>query len=301
MALPNDPSGIPARPNSSPPAVPDEIFGHGGFSPGKSSLSRGSPAPIQQDEDVFQTGDSLPEPTPRDRESAREDRKEMDSSEQGEDGEPGPEDDKLPDGKSALAAPGGKMGLIAALVAILALVGGYAAALHASRPNTTESSADVVPNVPMNGEIATVTKVESGWRARRPSDRVSTIDTILPDISRAEPTLLPEVKFSIDPVKSKEGYLRFIFLDPDGQISGDVLVVKVSHGKLESESGSAEVISPTEAAVYCSFGFLDTPSFIAYATNDGPRWHVEISESSDYNSGESGWKRLGFFEVSSRR
>lgn len=193
------------------------------------------------------------------------------------------------------------MGLVAAVVAILALVGSYAAALHASRPNTTDSAADVVPDVPMRGEIATVSKVESGWRARRPSDRVSTIDTILPDISRAEPTLLPEVKFSIDPAKSKEGFLRFIFLDPAGQISGDVLVVKVSQGKLESAGSSAEVISPTDGAVYCSFGFLDTPSFIAYATDEGPRWNVEISESADYNSGESGWKRLGFFEVASRR
>ncbi|MDB6134971.1 MAG: hypothetical protein JWM59_3214 [Verrucomicrobiales bacterium] len=190
-----------------------------------------------------------------------------------------------------------KLGIAAVLAVMLIMAGIFSSSLYAGRPASADSSAQAVPSLPMKGNVATITKIDTLWRPTKTSDRVSMVDTLLPEVSRYPSALLPEVKFSIDPGASKTGFLRFLFLDSDGQITGDVLVLKVNQGKLESVNSGAEVASPTDGVLYCSLGFLDKASYMSYALSGLRRWSVEISESTDYSAREEGWKRLGLFEV----
>ena len=106
------------------------------------------------------------------------------------------------------------------------------------------------------------------------------------------------MKFNTDPAATKAGFLRFIFLDPDGKISGDVRVVKVNGGTIEALSSGAVASGPGTATVYGSLGFMDRPGFVAYATGSDTRWSVEVSESADYNAKEEGWTKLDTFDLS---
>lgn len=271
--------------------------------------------PRHDEEDVFETGEPLRAARgPSAASSAEQDADDDDGNEteaasparptqprhrqQAEEAPESPTpEDAVASGPRRISKPE-KIGLAAVIVALLAILGSFASALHASRPSSSDSEATNSPKVPMKGEVATLTKVETNWRARRESDKVSMMETMLPDISTSPPSVLPEVKFTIDSQASKTGFLRFLFLNPEGEISGDVLTVKVNQGKLESMgSGGGEVTSSTEGTVYCSIGFLDKPGYLAYAIGDFPRWTVEVSESTDYNAREEGWKRLGLFEV----
>ncbi|MES2709206.1 MAG: hypothetical protein V4726_21600 [Verrucomicrobiota bacterium] len=301
----NPRSGFSA-PSAPQPAAPTPAPAPVSRSGTPSGHRAGTPRP---DDDPFQTDEPLPavsRPAPADRIPGPEKKSPVNDGEnEAESGAPEEfEAPEPPDAPSSEVSTGHrtatkaeKLSMAAVLVVVLGLLGIFANALHAGRPLSSDSEADAIPRVPMKGSVATITKIETDWRPRREADRVSMMDTALPEVSRSQPEVLPEVKFSIDPGASKTGFLRFIFLDPEGQISGDVLVVKVTQGKLENSGGGTEVSSPTDGAVYCSLGFLDRPSFISYAIGDSRRWTVEVSESTDYNARQDGWARLGLFEV----
>ena len=181
------------------------------------------------------------------------------------------------------------------LVALLALFIGI---LYANRPDGRPTTSSAEPTLPLTGQVASLSAVDSGWRSRQPGDLVSTVDVTLPTPSRQQSALLPMVKFTTDPAATKTGFLRFIFLDPDGKISGDVRVVKVNGGVIEPLSSGAIASGPGTAIVYGSLGFMDRPGFIAYATGSNTRWSVEVSESADYNAKEEGWRKLETFDLS---
>lgn len=271
--------------------------------------------PREGEEDVFETEDALPS-VPR---AAGPPAPETALTPSSMSGQEAPEESETAARRGSLAASGmdspsgdgtasgprriskpEKIGLAAVLVLLLTILGIFANALHASRPASADSGATESPKTPMKGEVATLTKIETDWRPRKDSDRVSMMETMLPEVSTSQPGLLPEVSFTIDPPASKTGFLRFIFLNPEGEISGDVLTVKVNQGKLEPMGNGVEITSGTDGKLYCSVGFLDKPTYVAYATGNFPRWTVEVSESSDYNAREDGWKRLGHFEVHQR-
>lgn len=268
--------------------------------------------PRDGEEDVFETEESLPSVAPRNVAPAPAIAVTEENEDESESGT-APGRRSAPASTAAAEAEGAeasgprriskpeKLGLAAVLVALLAILGAFASALHASRPSSSDSDATESPKTPMKGEVATLSKIETDWRPRKDSDRVSMMETMLPEVSTSQPGVLPEVTFSIDPSASKTGFLRFIFLNPEGEISGDVLTVKVNQGKLESMGNGAEVTSGTDGKIYCSVGFLDKPGYVAYAIGDFPRWTVEVSESTDYNAREDGWKRLGHFEVHERQ
>ena len=71
------------------------------------------------------------------------------------------------------------------------------------------------------------------------------------------PVIIPEVNFTIAPDGGKSGYLRFLFIDPDGRESGDVRVIRVASGKLESMNRGEIIAGPDRGSVYASLGFLD--------------------------------------------
>ena len=207
-----------------------------------------------------------------------------------------PTDQPLSDGlPQGVLRPGG---LIAAALVLIVLLGGFIGLLYLNRPDSELRDARSEPTVPLAGNIVTLSAIQSGWRTRQPGDLVSTVDVTLPTPSRQTSALLPMVRFTLDATATKTGFLRFIFLDPDGKISGDVRVVKVSGGTLERLSSGASVTNPGTATVYGSLGFMDRPGFVAYATGDSARWSVEVSESADYNAKQEGWTKLETFDLS---
>ena len=211
--------------------------------------------------------------------------------------EPEPEPaDQLPAPRRALS------GALAALV-LAALAAIFGSLLYSQRPAPASTPAHRSPSLPLAGKSLTLSELSTAWRLRQPSDRVSTVDVVLPSPSRAQPTLLPQVQFTCDPAKTKTGFLRFLFLDPEGKISGDVRVLKLSAGAIDPLNSGAVSTGPSTAIVYGSLGFMDDPSFVSYATGadgDTPRWTVEISESADYNAKEEGWTRLETLEIQNR-
>lgn len=191
---------------------------------------------------------------------------------------------------------GSKPGLIAAAVILLALVAVFASVLYTNRPSAPPGTAKSAPSLPITGKLVTLTEVNSGWRARQPGDLVSPVDVVLPTATRLQSEYLPQVQFSFDPATAKPGFLRFIFLDPDRKISGDVRVMKLANGTIEPLSSGA-LVNGAGATVYGSLGFLDRPAFVSYASNSDQRWSVEISESSDYNAKEKDWTLLETFDI----
>ncbi len=189
-----------------------------------------------------------------------------------------------------------KAGLLVAMVILTTLAAVFGSVLYTNRPTAVERHSDHGPDLPLKGQVATLTEAASGWRPRQAADRVSMVDVTFPP-SRQEPALLPQVKFTLDAGATKTGFLRFLFLDPDGKISGDVRVVKLSGGTIDPLSSGATVNGPGQATVYGSLGFMDRPAFLGYASDDVPRWSVEVSESTDYSARSDGWTKLATFDI----
>ncbi|MDB6071112.1 MAG: hypothetical protein JWL81_2283 [Verrucomicrobiales bacterium] len=208
-----------------------------------------------------------------------------------------PDSDSESTPKSGSPTPlGTKAGLLTAAAVLLALLAIFAGVLYSHRPAIPSGTAKSSPSLPLTGKIVTITELKSGWRARQPGDLVSNVDVTLPVATRLQSEFVPEVQFTCDPAASKPGFLRFIFIDPDRKISGDVRVVKLANGTIEPLSSGA-IVSGPGATVYGSFGFLDRPAFVSYASNEDQRWSVEISESSDYNAKEKDWTLLDTLDI----
>lgn len=197
---------------------------------------------------------------------------------------------------SAPARPD-RFGLATAAALLTTLLVIFGVILYVNRPASESASSRALPDLPITGNIVTLTDIKSGWRSRQPADRVSTVDVTLPTPSRQQSALLPVVQFTCDPASGKTGFLRFIFFDPDRKISGDVRVVKLSGGSIDPLNSGAVVAGPGSALVYGSLGFMDHPGFVAYASSSSPRWSVEVRESSDYNAKEAGWTLLQTFDI----
>lgn len=206
--------------------------------------------------------------------------------------------DELPE-ESAPPVPARRdvFGLVAAAVVLLGLLGLFAGILYSNRPMPGGTPSQTAPRLPLVGSLLTLPDVTSGWRSRQPGDLVSTVDVSLPTPSRQPPAFVPEVRFTVDAAASKTGFLRLIFLDPDGKISGDVRVLKITGNSIDPLGSGAVVTTPGSAAVYGSLGFIDRAGFVSYASSATPRWSVEVSESTDSNAKEADWTKLQTFEI----
>ncbi len=209
------------------------------------------------------------------------------------------EDGAAPQESAAPTAPARRdvVGLASAAIVMLSLLGVFSAILYMNRPAAEGSGSQTAPLLPLAGQLVTLPEVTSGWRSRQPGDLVSMVDVSLPSPSRQQPAFVPEVRFSVDPAATKAGFLRFIFLDPDGKISGDVRVVKVNGNAIDPMASGASVTASGTTAVYGSLGFMDRAGFVSYASSISPRWSVEVSESIDYNAKEAGWTKLQTFDI----
>lgn len=203
----------------------------------------------------------------------------------------------VPAEHSGAPAPRNPASWLGAAAILAALVCLFIGVLYTNRPTSDPNPSRAEPRLPLSGQIATLPALDSGWRTRQPGDLVSTVEITLPVPSRQPSELVPQVQFTIDPAATKTGFLRFIFLDPDGKISGDVRVLKVSGGTIDPLASGGILSGTATATVYGSLGFMDRPSYVAYATGPTTRWSVEISESTDSNAREEGWTKLETFEL----
>lgn len=271
----------PAPLSTSSAAIP------AGQAPPVPSASPPSPAPVS---DPFQIDDDLPLPAPRAREYKPTPEPELPVL---------PPEDFTPSTTASGEAPALRRhtgGLLLAAVVLLGLFSVFAGVLYSNRPISAQATVNARPTLPMSGQLVTISELSTSWRTRQPGDIVSTVDITLPAPGRAQPAYLPEVKFTLDSGTSKSGFIRFIFLDPDGKISGDVRVLKIN-GSSINPMASGAIVSGSSATIYGSLGFMDRPGYIAYATGGTTRWAVEVSESSDYNAKEAGWNKLDTFEL----
>ena len=184
------------------------------------------------------------------------------------------------------------VGLIMALLGIW-----FVKTIIASQPPGGQRTSEAKPDLPMAGSLVRITVAEASWRPRRESDRVGLMDVDLPVPGQRAPAILPEVVFTIDPAGSSSGYLRFLFLDSDSKEIGDVRVVRLVNGQLQSMDRGESVKDGTTASVHASKGFLDMSGYLTYAAGDRPRWHVEVAESARYDAPDRDWKVLGTFDV----
>ena len=186
----------------------------------------------------------------------------------------------------------GTVGLIMALLGIW-----FVKTIIASQPPGGQRISEARPDLPMAGSLVRITAAEASWRPRRETDRVGLMDVDLPVPGQRPPAIIPEVAFTIDPAASASGYLRFLFLDSDGKGIGDVRVVRLVNGQLQSMDRGESVKDGISASVHASKGFLDMSGYLTYAAGDRPRWHVEVAESARYDAPDRDWKVLGTFDV----
>lgn len=204
------------------------------------------------------------------------------------------------------AAPRGRGGLpkselirvavsVAAVLLIAALIFG---SLLRSGPEDTSVKSLPAPVLPMEGALIQISEAKAAWRARRPTDKVGSIDAFGGVEGKAEPGILPELKLTLDG-SSKDGYLRVLFYTPEGRIAGSSVTVKVAGGKPAAADGL--VADGNSVTITCSQGVLDEHSFLTYASTTGPaavRWRIEIAEAADYAAADKDWKVLGLFDIS---
>jgi hypothetical protein len=173
----------------------------------------------------------------------------------------------------------------------------YTSTLIASRPKEARTPSRPWPELPISGDLVRITEGSAAWRHTRETDRVGRIEVPFPMPGERSPVIIPEVNFTIAPDGGKSGYLRFLFIDPDGRESGDVRVIRVTGGKLESMNRGEIIAGPDRGFVYASLGFLDEPSFFSYTAKPSRRWRVEIAESARYDAPDRDWKLLSVFDV----
>jgi len=139
--------------------------------------------------------------------------------------------------------------------------------------------------LPLNGKVATITAATVGWRERTPQDRV-----------RAEETVIPELKLSLDPSSAGTGFIKIEFLDSDQAVRGDVMTLALDNGKLKNSSRGEKISSDgTEATIVGTAGFQSTALFAAYIGGEGDRWQVRLQEGADYSKGP--WTTLATVQI----
>lgn len=190
-----------------------------------------------------------------------------------------------------------KAALAVCALALAAAAIWYTSTLIASRPKEARTPSRPWPELPISGDLVRITEASAAWRHTKEADRVGRLEVPFPTPGERSPVIIPEVNFTIAPDSGRSGYLRFLFIDPDGRESGDVRVIRVTSGKLESMNRGEIIAAPDRGSVYASLGFLDEPSFFSYTAKQSRRWRVEIAESARYDAPDRDWKLLSVFDV----
>jgi hypothetical protein len=191
-----------------------------------------------------------------------------------------------------------RIGSIAALVVLPVLFIAIAVAILSRRPEGDGDQVKRKPDLPMKGDLVSITKVESGWRVRRDTDHVK--PGMIP-ITREDkkPDELPALRLEVDADSSKTAFVRVLFRRGE-RIEGDSRVFKVSEGKVFAMTKAEEVVGDREIHLAASTGIADKLQLYDYFAGTQERWAVEISESSSYQASGEQWKLLDYFAIDNK-
>ena len=145
---------------------------------------------------------------------------------------------------------------ISALVVILA-IGAALSVIYFSNNIPTKSILREDLDLPIAGELAKITELETYWR-----EPITTGET--PDIVRRGTKLVPVVRMQIE---ASSAAIRIHFRDGEGAIIGDPINRTIN--------GNTELIIPATA------GFDDIGMHAAYRTGESVPWSIEILEAKD--------------------
>ncbi len=110
------------------------------------------------------------------------------------------------------------------------------------------------PDLPIAGEVVTITSVETFWRKpNRSGDD--------PDIARRGVVLIPVLKINLE---GSSGALRILFRNDKGIVSGDSITRSIS--------------TQTSMEIAATDGFAEIGMQAAYQTGDGDSWIVQVFE-----------------------
>lgn len=140
-----------------------------------------------------------------------------------------------------------------AIVAALAISAALAV-MHFSKEIPVDSKISKIVQLPVEGNILTVTAVETYWR--KPITQGESADVV-----RRGAILVPNIKMT---VSGKSGAIRIFFRDSDGTLVGDSTTLAIS--------GTQDItISATD-------GFGDMGMHASYRTGEHPRWMIQAFE-----------------------
>lgn len=152
---------------------------------------------------------------------------------------------------------------------------------------TSDDQSRASTSVPSSakGELLSLTSIDAYWRHLKDADRTDNTSGLLPELS---------LQVSQQNT-SAPSFLKIYFLDPLGEISGDVRTARIEGGKLIETGRGESITGADQVSVYGSKGLKDEKAFLAYRYSNSQSWAVQVFEGADYSKGP--WNTLAFFEI----
>lgn len=151
---------------------------------------------------------------------------------------------------------------------------------------------DAIPaafEVPVKGQLVTLSAVETYWRNRQEGDN-----------AQSQEKVIPIAKLTLNGDSSAKGFVRVEFLDSDRKIRGDIAVLTVEGGKFQDTSNGEKISADgLQAEVAGTVGFQSETLFGSYLIEDEPSWVLRLREGADYTEGP--WSVLGSAEISNEK
>ncbi|MDA0814855.1 MAG: hypothetical protein O3C21_20950, partial [Verrucomicrobia bacterium] len=178
------------------------------------------------------------------------------------------------------------IGLAASLAILVGLAGTLLTWMYGEDWGEGLDRPDVVPELPVAGNLFKVTSIESYWRRRIDTDRVHDSEIII-----------PEITIEVEAVGS-DGFLSVLFLDPSGTMSADAGNLKLAGGQLSVGENEGRQDGPNRFTFTSTRGFTFEPEFRSYISlEQKKRWAIEIVEKTEYGGKVEDSKRLAYFEI----
>lgn len=142
----------------------------------------------------------------------------------------------------------------------------------------TSEKRDYIANTPVEGEHASITKIDSWWQA--PSSSAATLSS----------KLVPAAEIHLDPSSTKSGSLRVVFysmeknVDGSAKSAGDSITLTFENGKFTNGSSAIKVVGTD--------GMAEMGDFYAYRNQDEKRWTIEVREATGDNALANDYKPL---------
>ena len=132
-------------------------------------------------------------------------------------------------------------------------------------------------DLPIKGELVTVSSVETYWRA--PVTEGENIDIV-----RRGVKFIPVIRLVIEGTSGDSAAIRIFFRDEKGAVVGDSISLPISN------KGTMEITATD--------GFSDIGMYSAYRTGESPRWIIQVLEGQSVNASREKLHTLFETEIS---